>query len=145
MTSGVTWGAGFRREQLARQRDSGLSISEFGRRSELSIHPFRRRQRRFDEAPPLFREVIVNATSVVGDQSGAAPRRGTVTGDLTPVYPVAAPAGRFSLTSRPVDHGKSDVTRSVVAIGRGLTNASPAPTPAAVPVRIAAARTRSRT
>jgi len=41
MISGVTLGAEFWREHFAQQRDSGLSIGEFGRRRELSIHPFR--------------------------------------------------------------------------------------------------------
>ena len=73
MTSGVTLGVEFWREQLARQRDAGLSISEFCRRRQLSIHTFRSWQRRLNEAPPLLRELIVDTTSVVEDRSGAAP------------------------------------------------------------------------
>ena len=51
MTSGVSLGADYCRGMIERQQRSGLSISEFCRRVEVSDFTFRRWKQRLAEAP----------------------------------------------------------------------------------------------
>ena len=67
MTSGVSLGADYWRGMIERQQRSGLSISEFCRRVEVSDFTFRRWKQRLAEAP-RFQELIVASNGPAGTQ-----------------------------------------------------------------------------
>lgn len=62
MTSGVSLGPDYWQAMIERQQRSGLSISEFCRRVEVSDFTFRRWKQRLAEAP-RFQELIVASNS----------------------------------------------------------------------------------